>query len=1049
MHFASVLSTVSTRAPLRRLWSCLLLVLGLCLMDAARAGKTYSFDGGKVLNCSNKAKVYTCPTLQLPEWDDKMVIGDGYTVDVNADVGFGWNHGLRMSGTARLTSTGSINLTGLAPGSLVVNGGSFEAGGTFSVAGPTPFKADVTAGTLSLGTGTEIQITGKMVSRGAVSVASYTTIVGPVSGTSITTNSPFKITGEVKASDTLLIASGAVIDGPVSGTNSITINSPATLSSTVTSQGPVQIGSHANIGGAVKGTVITADSPVTLKGDITATSRFTLGSGSTVSGNIVAPEVELYASQSNITGNITASKLLTMGDSVKVKGTVDTGTLTMYAASAMIEGIAKVNFATLYWNGRVTQPIVCKAGTRPGYCDCVDNQSGNPVNTANGPRCESAQPETGTFSHFLIEHDGNDVATCSTKSVTVRACANGDCSQRLATPTKVIMQPGGASANFIGSGTVQVSSARKGVNKLSLTLDGAATQFKCYNTKSKSYNCDVNFTGDVGFRITVPHHKAGNWVTAELQALRSDGAQCKPAFANVSKQVQYTCNHSEPTSGDLPVMLARTATNPANPVELMCSANRLVLWDTVFDDNAKAEIGLTYTDAGKVTLGAKTDEISGAGKFTVAPDHFDIVTPSPLRAGLDFDVTLTARNASGATTPNFSKASYPTTPNATLTTVSMSCNTGNGAMPSVDTEFTGGEAKVAVNFPEAGWINLQAESKEFLDSGKTTTSATGSNAPCMPKVGPFVPMYFQVELNDTARILSKNGKDLTYYYSREPIPLKITAMNAKGEPTTNYPSAYGSDHAFSLSAVGVDGAPLEAGLGALAATLAASDFDKGIAKPTPSRKSPQATYQFTNAHTAPTQIRLRVENKAATGALPAGHGIKSADDPAYTALAPEKARPEIRSGRLRIASRFGRIGAPLMLPVTAEYWTGQSWVLNDRDGFSLVPSAAIAQTAFADTNGNGVKPQISVPGNVQLSGGKADLQITGSAAGWIDIAFNLGAGATQDQSCLKVTPVPATNGAGLPWLQSTAGCVDPSGRATFGIFAPESRRIIHVREVFN
>jgi len=979
VSFSIFLPVIPKVAPWRRLRACLLLLLAQCLLAQACVAATYTFNTDKIDGCTRKGKEYECGKLPLSSEYDEIVIADGVLVRVLSDVSFGYNQSLRMSGSARLTSTGNLSIADIAPANLKVTGGSFGAVGTFSVGNQVhSLKADVDAGKLMLGTGSGLQITGKLVASGDVEIGSNTTINGSIGGSSI-----------------------------------------------------------------------NAGTPAVINADVTATRRFALGSGGKVTGNIVSPEVELYASQSSVTGNITASKLLTMGDSVKVKGAVDTGTLTMYASSAMIEGGARVDSATLYWNGRVTQPIVCKAGTRPGYCDCVDNQSGNPVNTANGPRCESAKPETGTFSHFLIEHDGNDVATCSTKNVTVSACANGDCSQKLATSTKVIMQPGGASASFTGSGTVQVSSARKGVNKLSLTLDGAATQFKCYNTKSKSSNCDVNFTGDVGFRITVPNHKAGNWVTAELQALRSDGAQCKPAFANVSKQVQYTCSHSEPTSGDLPVMLARTKTNRANPVELMCSAYKLVLWDTTFDDFAKAAIDLTYTDAGQVTLSAKTDEISGAGKFTVAPDHFDIVAPSPLRAGLDFEVKLTARNANGATTPNFNKAGYPTTPNATRTKVSMSCNTGSGVMSSVDTEFTGGEAKVAVNFPEAGWINLQAELQKFLGSGETTTSATGSNAPCTPKVGPFVPMYFQVELNDTTRILSKDGKDLTYYYSREPIPLKITAMNAKGEPTTNYPSAYGLDHAFSLSAVGVDGAPLKAGLGALAGTLAASDFDKGVAKPTASTKSPQATFQFTNARTAPTQIRLRVENKAAAGALPAGHVIKSADAPAYAGLAPEKARPEIRSGRLRIASRFGRVGAPLVLPVMAEYWTGQSWVLNDRDGFSLVPAGAIAQTAFADTNGNGVKPEIRVPGNVQLSGGKADLQVTGSAAGWIDIAFNLGAGTAQDQSCLKVTPVPATSGAGLPWLQSTAGCVDPSGRATFGIFAPESRRIIHVREVFN
>jgi len=967
-------------APWRRL-PAFLLLLALCVLVPAHAATTYTFNNGKIDGCTRKAKEkeYECDKLPLSNEYDQMVIANDVTVLIKSDVWFGYNQSLTMSGNARLASTGNLSIADIAPANLKVTGGSFGAAGTFSVGNQVHnLKADVDAGKLMLGSGSGLQITGKLVASGEV-----------------------------------------------------------------------QVGSNTTINGYVEGGTINVGTPAIINGDVTATHRFALGSGGKVTGNIVAPEVELYASQSNITGNITASKLLTMGDSVKVKGTVDTGTLTMYAASAMIEGTAKVNFATLYWNGRVTQPIVCKAGTRPGYCDCVDNQSGNPVNTTNGPRCESAKPVTGTFSHFLIEHDGNDAATCSTKNVTVSACANDDCSQKLATSTRVIMQPGGASANFTGSGTVQVSSARKGVNKLSLTLDGAATQFKCRNTKNNSSSCDVNFTGDVGFQIKVPNHKAGNWVTAELQALKSNGTECKPAFVNVSKPVQYTCSHSEPTSDALPVMLARTTgTNPANPVELMCSANRLVLWDTAFDGNAKAQIGLTYTDAGKVTLNARTDEISGAATFTAAPDHFDIVTPSPLRAGLDFDVTLTARNASGATTPNFSKAGYPTTADATKTTVSMLCNPGNGAMQSVETEFSGGEAKILANFTEAGWINLQAELKNFLNSGVTTVSATGDNAAtaCTPKVGPFVPMYFQVELNDKGRIVVENGKDRAFYYSGEPIPLKVTAMNAKGQPTTNYPVGYGSDHAFTLSAVNAEGTPFAADFGKFAGALAASDFVAGVATWTPSTKSPQASFQFTKAGTEPTVIRLRANNKAATGALPAGHDITSAGD-----IVHEKAQPQIRSGRLRIASIFGYRGASLKLPVRAEYWSGKSWLLNERDSFSKIPATAMAQTRYAHAvaGGAGVLPKQQVFADLTMQKGESVLPVQSDTSGWVDIAFNLGIDTTQDQSCLKADPARTSTGAKLPWLQSLGGCTDPSGRATFGIFAPESKRIIHMREVFN
>ena len=71
--------------------------------------------------------------------------------------------------------------------------------------------------------------------------------------------------------------------------------------------------------------------------------------------------------------------------------------------------------------------------------------------------------------------------------------------------------------------------------------------------------------------------------------------------------------------------------------------------------------------------------------------------------------------------------------------------------------------------------------------------------------------------------------------------------------------------------------------------------------------------------------------------------------------------------------------------------------------------------------------------------------------GSVDLAINLGSGAS-DQSCLASHP--ASSGAGLPWLRARNGACtsgwasDPSARASFGIASPETRKSVHVREVF-
>jgi MSHA biogenesis protein MshQ len=68
----------------------------------------------------------------------------------------------------------------------------------------------------------------------------------------------------------------------------------------------------------------------------------------------------------------------------------------------------------------------------------------------------------------------------------------------------------------------------------------------------------------------------------------------------------------------------------------------------------------------------------------------------------------------------------------------------------------------------------------------------------------------------------------------------------------------------------------------------------------------------------------------------------------------------------------------------------------------------------------------------------------------VDVAVNLGSG-TADQSCLSTHP--STTGASLSWLRSNFGnCAssfdrDPSARITFGVYSPESQRVIHVQDI--
>jgi MSHA biogenesis protein MshQ len=119
-------------------------------------------------------------------------------------------------------------------------------------------------------------------------------------------------------------------------------------------------------------------------------------------------------------------------------------------------------------------------------------------------------------------------------------------------------------------------------------------------------------------------------------------------------------------------------------------------------------------------------------------------------------------------------------------------------------------------------------------------------------------------------------------------------------------------------------------------------------------------------------------------------------------------------------------------------------VRNSADSSTSLPATAIALSGALA--GSTSASAITLVGGV----GTLTLAAPGPATGSVDVAINLGSSGS-DQSCL------ATHGgtaASKPWLRSQNGsCAatydrDPSARATFGVYAPETRKGIHVREQF-
>ena len=978
---------------LRRLYSLLLALMLFAAGGAASAGTTYAFGGGAVAGCSLSGTTYTCASLPLPGWDDSMVIASGFTVRITSDVGFGYNQSLAMSGTAVLASTGNLDIGGIKGDNLQIGGGTLIAANTFSVGSQAQaLTANIQAADAHLGTGSGLTITGN-----------------------------------------------------------------------VTVTGSVDIATHATINGTISGATVNAQPGSELVGDVTATNSFTLGSHGSVRGNITAPVVSLLPAQSVVTGNIKATVSLELGSQVTVEGDVAAGTLTLNPAWSMIDGSATVDSAVLGSHARVTDIIHCTGGTRTGQCDCVTNNSGYEVNTDYGPRCEG---NTTALDHFLIRYDPTG-SVCAPSTVTITACANADCTNTYGGGANVVLAPTGQAVMIPASGSIQTSVAWPQTGTNTLGLNGPTT---CWSNldAGPGANCQVKVASaayvlSLGSARGYTSGKSQNLTITALQ--QSGSGTCVPLFKGVKRSASFSCAYSNPTTGTAPVLLNNVPLR-GQATGTACDGGGPSI-EMQFKDDGTATLPLQYADAGNVTVTINDTAPGSPGKASVTPTFVPaalrITLPGgPYVAGQDFYPKVTGLNSSGNATPNFGKESPPQNPS--LAASACRPNNNNGLLTYAVSATDGGVQTFKASWSEVGYIDLAASfpSKDYLGSqlapaDATTNAVTPPN--CTGAAGLFSPAYFTFETDGNWKRTASVANVLRpQYYSGEPaIQLTVTARNAQNGVTQNYAGAYARDLEFTAVDPDSGGAftgaagtfsrstayPLTDVTGT--AQIRAADFGTNGAAPGTARWT--GSYTFSKAPAAPTLLRVRATEQsgltypASSSAIP--KDMKTGVEP----------RLLIRSGRVRIPNRFGSAGTLLKIPVSLEYYTGQTWVLNSDDSTTVMPADAISVgTVSVGTDLGKIKGDLGA-----FASGAATLSLTPEKAGRgsIPVALNLGsAGANTSCYAAKQTMTPTTAGAGLPFLRSVdpactaAGVVDPSGMATFGVYPPENKRIIHMREVF-
>jgi hypothetical protein len=461
-----------------------------------------------------------------------------------------------------------------------------------------------------------------------------------------------------------------------------------------------------------------------------------------------------------------------------------------------------------------------------------------------------------------------------------------------------------------------------------------------------------------------------------------------------------------------------------------------------------------------LVLSSIMPSVNRTGRCAVNPNSSPVCasvasdTAEFVKAGEAFTVTVTATTVSGTAAPNFGKEQAPETVKLSSSLVTPV----GGANPTITGSFgafSGGVATGALfKWNEVGILTLtpSISDGDYLGIGDIVGTSSSN-------IGRFYPDHFTVTGSDGALAAACGGftyTGQTMNYQTAPY-LTIKAMSATDTITTNYTGTFQKLIASGISITTPTADSTQNGKDGLNKTNLTAALSTG----TLNNSSGTLTYTLNNADTfsytrngnaliAPysSDIRLAVtavaepslDGVTATGTLPT---LKP------TAVG-------IRYGRVMLQNAYGSELLDLALPLTAQYWNGNSWIINSNDSctdttlsFTAAGTSDITNRTCviepANNSGKGcaVTPVIA---NYQfLETGLLGIDSNGAAGFAGNFNLWLKAVGLGNTGYLDVTAaVPSY----LQFDWTGAGINNPKARATFGIYNGNNNKVIYSRELY-
>ncbi|HGE6078435.1 TPA: DUF6701 domain-containing protein [Vibrio cholerae] len=231
-----------------------------------------------------------------------------------------------------------------------------------------------------------------------------------------------------------------------------------------------------------------------------------------------------------------------------------------------------------------------------------------------------SRPVGAQINHFRITLP-QQALTCDVADVSVRACANSDCSNTFTDPVTAYLTPNSlpsATGGWVNGPTLTLNNGigltqlrRNEAGTVDVGVSGSNPTAVAFNNTQCSYNgsdfsvnnCTVNFL-DSGFIVDVPNAYANQTVTGTIKAVRKDNAsqQCLPSFGNVQKSVAFWSEYLNPTANNSGFQSVSVGVN-GTPIGQ--SANNATSISLNFNQNGEASFPISYREVGILALHAR------------------------------------------------------------------------------------------------------------------------------------------------------------------------------------------------------------------------------------------------------------------------------------------------------------------------------------------------------------------------------------------------------------------------------------------------------------